>query len=114
MLDRPETFRIAAIVVLIAVLVTALVAIHRRPSAPVAEDAPAAALPASDDLSIELRRCDAVSPTSAEEAHCQAVWEENRRRFFGRPARTLPSPEPQSSAAPAPNSAAPSSTGDAR
>lgn len=114
MLDRPEIFRIAAIVVLIAVLVSALVAIHPRPSPPVVEDSPATPLPASDDLSIKLRRCDAVSPTSAEEAHCQAVWEENRRRFFGRPARTLPSPEPQSTAAPTPNSAALSSRGDAR
>ena len=114
MLDRPETFRIAAIVVLIAVLVTALVAIHPPLSTPVAEDSPATSLPASDDLSIELHHCDAVGPTSADEAHCEAVWEENRRRFFGRPAQTLPSPEHQSSAAPAPNSAALSSRGDAR
>lgn len=114
MLDRPEAFRIAVIVVLIAVLVTALVATRPRPLTPVVEDAPATVFPASDDLSIELRRCDAVSPTSAEEAHCQAVWEENRRRFFGRPARPLTSPEPQSSAAQAPNSAALSSRGDAR
>lgn len=101
MLDRPETFRIAAIIVLIAVLVTALVAIRPRPPTPVVESSPVTSLPASDDLSIELRRCDVVSPTSAEEAHCQAVWEENRRRFFGRSARPLPSPTPQSSAAPA-------------
>ncbi|MGY4363241.1 hypothetical protein ACVWZR_002424 [Bradyrhizobium sp. i1.3.1] len=26
----------------------------------------------------------------AEDPHCQAVWEENRARFFGRPARPVP------------------------
>ena len=109
MLDRPGTFRTAAMIVLITVLVTALIAINRRPSAPVAQDAPAIASPVSDDLSVELRRCDAVSPTSAEEAHCKAVWEENRRRFFGRPARPLPPPSLPGTAAPAIHS-----SGDAR
>jgi conjugative transfer region protein TrbK len=105
MLDRPETFRIAAIIVLIAVLATALAAISRRSSTSIAEDAPAITSPTSDDLSTELRRCDAVSPTSAEEAHCEAVWKENRRRFFGKPARLLPPQPPKSSTAPATTSA---------
>lgn len=100
MLDRPETFRIAAIIVLIAVLVTALAAIHRRTSAAVAENAPATISPGSDDLSTELRHCDAVSPTGPEEVHCQAVWEENRRRFFGRSARPLPPEAHQGDATP--------------
>ena len=33
--------------------------------------------------------------------HCVAVWEENRRRFFGRPARPLPPQTPPGAAAPA-------------
>lgn len=105
MLDRPETFRIAAIIVLITVLVTALAAISRRHSAPAAEEPPLIASPASNDLSTELRRCDAVSPTSAEEAYCEAVWKENRRRFFGRPARPLSPLPAKSSTAPATTSA---------
>lgn len=104
MLDRPETFRIAAIVVLITVLVTALAAINRRPLAPAAGELSPIANPTPDDLSTELRRCDAVSPTSAEEVHCEAVWKENRRRFFGRPARPLSPQPPKSSTAPATSS----------
>ena len=40
MLGRSEIFRAAAIVALIAVVIAALVAINRRPSAPVAETPP--------------------------------------------------------------------------
>lgn len=109
MLDRPEIFRTAAIVVLIAVLVTALAAISRRPSAPVAQVFPTITSPTSDDLSAELRRCSALGPNDAVDARCAAVWKENRRRFFGRPARSLPPQSPPGTAAPAT-----SSSGDAR
>ncbi len=114
MLDRSEIFRAAAIVALIAVFIAALVAMGRRPSGPVAEAPPTVANPASDDLSAELRRCGALGPKDAEDPHCVAVWEENRRRFFGRPARPLP-PEPLSPRVLA-GIAAPAtpSTGDAR
>jgi len=108
MLGRSEIFRAAAIVALIACFIAALVAINRRPSAPVAETSPTTNDPASDDLSAELRRCSALSPQDAEDPHCVAVWEENRRRFFGRPARPLP-PSPPGAVAPATPSA-----GDAR
>src|ERR1700761_3531906 len=108
MLGRSEIFRAAAIVVLIAVFIATLFAINRRPAAPVAEIAPTVAPPASGDLSAELRRCSALGPQDAEDPHCVAVWEENRRRFFGRSARPLP-PTPPGGAAPATPS-----TGDAR
>lgn len=108
MLGRSEIFRAAAIVALVALFVATLVAVNRRPSAPVVETPPTIN-PASDDLSAELRRCSALGPQDAEDPHCVAVWEENRQRFFGRPARPLPPQTPPGAAAPAT-----SSKGDAR
>lgn len=107
MLGRPDIFRVAAILVLVAVFIAALFAMNRRPIAPDAPDSPFAAAP--DDLSAELRRCGALGPQDAEDAHCAAVWEENRRRFFGRPARPLPPQSSTGAGAPATKA-----TGDAR
>ncbi len=104
MLGRSDTFRAAAIVALIAVVVVSLVAIHRRPAPSIVEPPSTVPSPASDDLSAELRRCSALGPQDAEDARCVAVWEENRRRFFGRPARPLP-PTPPGAVAPATNTA---------
>lgn len=87
MLGRSDIFRAAAIVALIACFAATLFAINRRPSMPVVEPLPTVAAPATDDLTAELRRCSALGPTDAVDARCEAVWEENRRRFFGRPAR---------------------------
>ncbi len=100
MLGRSEIFRAAAIVALIACFIATLAAINRRPTAPVAETLPTVTAPATDDLTAELRRCSALGPQDAEDARCVAVWEENRRRFFGRPARPLP-PSPSGAVAPA-------------
>jgi conjugative transfer region protein TrbK len=45
----------------------------------------------SDDLSAELRRCGKLGPQdAAEDPRCQAVWEENRRRFFGYAPHSVP------------------------
>ena len=108
MLERSDIFRAAAIVALVAVFIATLVAVNRRPSAPVVETSPIIN-PASDDLSAEMRRCSALGPQDAEDPHCVAVWEENRQRFFGRPARPLSPQTPPGAAAPATPS-----TGDAR
>ncbi len=100
MLGRSEIFRAAAIVALIAVFIATLVAVNRRPAAPAVEASPTIN-PASDDLSAELRRCSALGPQDAEDPHCVAVWEENRQRFFGRPARPRSPQTPPTAAAPA-------------
>ena len=105
MLGRSDTFRVVAIIALIAVVVVSLVAIHLRPAPSVIETPATTPSPASDDLSAELRRCSALGPQDAEDARCVAVWEENRRRFFGRPARPLPPQTPPGAAAPATNAA---------
>ncbi len=109
MLGRSDTFRVVAMIALIAVVIVSLVAIHRGPAPSVIETPSTATTPASDDLSAELRRCSALGPQDADDARCVAVWEENRRRFFGRPARPLPPQMPPGAAAPATNAA-----GDAR
>jgi conjugative transfer region protein TrbK len=85
---RPEIFRALAIAALIGVFVATLFAINRRPTTSALPDVPSAS--ATDDLSAELRRCSALGPKDAEDPRCQAVWEENRCRFFGRPAQPLP------------------------
>ncbi len=100
MLGRSEIFRAAAIVALIAVFIATLVAVNRRPAAPAVEASPTIN-PASDELSAELRRCSALGPQDAEDPHCVAVWEENRQRFFGRPARPRSPQTPPGAAAPA-------------
>src|SRR5262249_21234347 len=43
-----------------------------------------------DALPAEWRRCSKLGPQdAAEDPRCQAFWEENRRRFFGQPARPV-------------------------
>ena len=101
-MKRSDLFRALAIVALIGVFIVTLAAINRRPATSPVPDGSSAS--ASDDLSAELRRCSALGQQDAEDPRCQAVWEENRRRFFGRSARPLPP-------APAPANA---TSGDAR
>ncbi|KUM24462.1 hypothetical protein AU467_30180 [Mesorhizobium loti] len=98
-MGRPDIFRALVIVVLICVFIATLATINQRPPTPAVPDIAATSEP--DDLSGELRRCSALGPQDAEDPRCQAVWEENRNRFFGRPARPLPPPAMPDSAAPA-------------
>ena len=86
-MDRSDFWRAVAMVALLAVFMATLSYIHRRPVPRPVSEAPAISAP--DDLSAELRRCRALGPEDAEDPHCRAVWEENRARFFGRPARPL-------------------------
>ncbi|MBB4428291.1 conjugative transfer region protein TrbK [Bradyrhizobium sp. CIR48] len=86
-MERSDILRAIAMVILMAVFIATLSYIHRQPAPRTISDAPVVST--SDDLSAELRRCRALGPQDAEDPHCQAVWEENRARFFGRPARPL-------------------------
>jgi conjugative transfer region protein TrbK len=87
---RWDIWRAGAILILIATLVTTLSTIDFDARAPIIRDAAAAISIAPDDLSAELRRCSALALQNAEDQRCEAVWTENRRRFFGRPARPTP------------------------
>jgi conjugative transfer region protein TrbK len=81
-LVRPDIFRVAAIAALVGVFVAALVTTHQRPTKPAAPEVQSVTAP-DDPLSAELRRCSALGPQDASDPQCQAVWEDNRRRFFG-------------------------------
>jgi conjugative transfer region protein TrbK len=81
--ERPDIFRVAAIAALVGVFVAALVTTHQRPAKPAVPQAPPVTAP-DDPLSAELRRCSALGLQDASDPRCQAAWEENRRRFFGR------------------------------
>lgn len=83
---RADILRAAiAAVVLVAFFVMALAAVNRPPLPP--PEITVVPGPPPQDLSAELRRCDALGPQQAddrtEETHCRSVWEENRRHFFG-------------------------------
>ncbi len=82
-MERPDIFRVAAIAAVVGVFVAALVTTHKRPATPTVPQAPSVSAP-DEPLSAELRRCSALGPQDASDPQCQAVWEENRRRFFGR------------------------------
>ncbi|MBB4398947.1 putative entry exclusion protein TrbK-alt [Bradyrhizobium sp. ERR14] len=86
-MERSDILRAGAMIVVFVIFLAALHVIHRRPAERPVSDAPSVSAP--DDLSAELRRCRALGPQDAEDPHCQAVWEENRARFFGRSARPL-------------------------
>ncbi len=81
-MERPDIFRVVAIAGLVGVFVAALVTTHQRPATPAIPQAPQVTAP-DDPLSAELRRCSALGPQDASDPHCQAVWEDTRRRFFG-------------------------------
>jgi conjugative transfer region protein TrbK len=87
---QSDIWRAGAILILIATIVATLSAIDLDAPAPIIRGAGAAFAVAPDDLSAELRRCSALARQDAEDQRCEAVWTENRRRFFGRPARPTP------------------------
>ncbi|TRL37152.1 hypothetical protein FM996_02940 [Methylosinus sporium] len=89
-MERWDIWRAGAILILIATLVSTLSAITLDAPAPVVRGTGVAFTNEPDDLSAELRRCGALALQDAEDQRCEAVWTENRRRFFGRPARPTP------------------------
>ena len=89
-MGRWDIWRAGAILILIATLVATLSAIDFDARAPIIRDAGAPIAIDLDDLSAELRRCGTLALQDAEDQRCEAVWTENRRRFFGRPARPTP------------------------
>ncbi len=86
-MGRSDILRAAAVNVAIVAIIAAFHMRNQRAAASPAVNLPTPS--AADDLSAELRRCSALGPQDAEDPRCVAVWEENRRRFFGGPARPL-------------------------
>lgn len=89
-MGRWDIWRAGAIFILIDTIVATISAIELDAPTPIIRDADDAFAIDPDDLSAELRRCGALGLQDAEDQRCEAVWTENRRRFFGRPARPTP------------------------
>ena len=79
--------------VMVAVAIVAA-AFHFRTSAPVAHGLHVSSAAASDPLTDELQRCQALAAQAKDDAECEAAWAESRRRFFTYP------PEPSTAATP--------------
>ena len=107
----PEFLRSAALVIVVAGIAFAVTHTGSHFEPPVVEAHPIPANPASDNLSAELRRCRTLGAQDPVDGRCVAVWEENRRRFFGARAQPLPS---ANAAAPAASTPALSTPGVAR
>jgi conjugative transfer region protein TrbK len=81
MMGRSDILRAAAVIMAIVAIIATFRMTNQRAAAPPMADFRTPSTP--DDLSAELRRCSALGPQDAEDPRCLAVWEENRRRFFG-------------------------------
>ncbi|OIQ93494.1 hypothetical protein GALL_245590 [mine drainage metagenome] len=75
--------RTAAVAVLAGVLLMIVVVLHQRPDEIQPEPA-AVTAPRSDDLSAGFWHCSALGPNDPIDPACRALWDENRRRFFGK------------------------------
>ena len=83
-MDRLEITLIATILMAGLFVAIAMTGDRRADTPALTESASQARSP---DLSAELQRCKALTPEDGENPRCRAVWEANRRRFFGgRPA----------------------------
>ena len=93
-MDHKLLARIGAIVfVAIAITMTAI-EMSRAPE-PVREEPVSEVEPAgTDPLLAELRRCQALGATGAQDRDCLAAWAENRRRFFDGSARPVAPADP--------------------
>jgi conjugative transfer region protein TrbK len=89
-MDSKMLARTIIVATLAGLLVTTIALLHRDGGQGQSDGALPSSL-LSDDLSAELKRCGKLGPQdAAEDAHCQAVWEENRRRFFGYTPHSVP------------------------
>ena len=86
-MDSKLLARIGAIVfVAIAITMTAI-ELARAPEPMREAAAPVAETPATDQLLIELRRCQSLGQAGASDPACLRAWAENRRRFLAPGAR---------------------------
>ena len=98
LLNLPAIARAAGFALVAATIVAA--ALHFRTSAPRGQGLHVSPAPASDQLSEELQRCEALAMQAKDDAACEAAWAESRRRFF----TYQPTPGPAAPPAAAPKS----------
>jgi conjugative transfer region protein TrbK len=103
MADQPPTIAATGRAIGFALIALAIVAValHRRyDEEPARAPLPAPSI-ASDALSRELARCQAIGMAAEDDAACKAAWAENRRRFFASPPAERASSSPTSEPKPA-------------
>lgn len=77
--DPQILLRAVAVITLIAAALTASIQLDRERATERTADTPST----DDLLRVELERCRRITPEDlATDTTCQAVWAENRRRFF--------------------------------
>ncbi|MFG1352671.1 putative entry exclusion protein TrbK-alt [Xanthobacter autotrophicus] len=81
-MDRLEVTLITAILIAGLFVAVAMTGDRRADTLALTGGAPQARSP---DLSAALQRCKALTPEDGENPRCRAAWEQNRRRFFGKP-----------------------------
>ena len=85
---------------LVAIAIVAA-ALHFRTSEPRVQGLHLSPAAASDPLTEELQRCQALATQAKDDPACEAAWAESRRRFFTYPpaatAPTAPAASPKSS-----------------
>jgi conjugative transfer region protein TrbK len=99
LLNLPAIARAAGFALVAATIVAA--ALHFRTSAPRGQGLHVSPAAASDPLTEELQRCQALATQAKDDAACEAAWAESRRRFFtyqpAPSAATAPAAAPKSS-----------------
>ena len=86
--NMEQVGRAGALLLIVAAVIASAVTIHlgdrRKPSA--------VPIHAVDPVSAGLERCRGLGTAAADDAQCQAVWTELRRRFFAPSARAERAP----------------------
>ena len=99
LLNMPAIGRAVGFALVAAAIVAA--ALHFRTNEPRVEGLHVSPAAASDPLTDELQRCQALATQAKDDAACEAAWAESRRRFFTyQPAPnavTTPAASPKSS-----------------
>ena len=92
-LDVPTIGRAAGFVLVAAAIVLAVIHFHREGASQSHATSPATSH--IDPLATELARCQALGMAAENDTACEAVWAENRRRFFTyRPAESASAATP--------------------
>ncbi len=80
LLNLPAIARAAGFALVAAIIVAA--ALHFRTNAPRGQGLHVSPAAASDQLTEELQRCQALATQAKDDVACEAAWAESRRRFF--------------------------------
>lgn len=98
LLNLPAIGRAVGFALVAAAIIAA--ALHFRTNEPGVQGLHLSPAAASDPLTAELQRCEALATQAKDDPACEAAWAESRRRFFTYPptatAPTAPAASPKS------------------